>query len=284
MNSYFSKPAITFFAFLILTVPFFLMESGSASAAEKGAPYADSNPMGSIYDANKRQIDFVQSEIDRIRQDLDWLSSRIKTMEVSKRYVPDRMYESMEFKQNKIKILTKLKEQLGSISKKDTKKKSTAPKKITSPKKSVGGACGEKAIEGRIKQFGLADWLELIKDKGGSRIENRLPVLFASGSAEIAEEYKAFLKNVAMVVKGCKVKIIVDGHADTDPIRTAEFPSNAELESARASSVVQILTKNGINPSAFEIGKTGQYRFAEHKASKWKTLNRHVNLTILLLR
>src|SRR5690606_22390111 len=40
----------------------------------------------------------------------------------------------------------------------------------------------------------------------------------------------------------------VDGHTDTDPIRTAPFPSNWELSSARAISVVQYLMSKGVSP------------------------------------
>ena len=257
------------------------MEDSTATAIEKGTEHKDLYLIESQDESNKRKIDFIQSEIDKISQDLDWLSSRIKEMELFKRFVPDKMYKSMEFKQNKIMILTKLKEQLKTVSKNEKKIK-PVKKAPPSKKKSVGIPCGEKLIKERINQLGLADWIELVKDKGGARIENRLPIVFASGSSEIVEEYKTFLKNVAMVIKGCRVKILVNGYADTDPIHTAKYPSNSALGAARASNVVQTMIKNGISPSAFKIGTTGQDQSTGHKASKWKAINRHANLTIVL--
>lgn len=275
-----NRSTTVLYASLFMALSFLiLMKSGAASAADRG--YQDAYSAESKSDSNKAKIEFIQSEIDRISQDFDWLSSRVKKMEQFKRFIPDRMYQSLAFKRNKIKILKKLIEQLEVVSKKDKKIK-PVKKASSAPQKAVGSPSGEKRIVERIKKYGLVDWLELIKDKGGARIENRLPILFASGSAEIADEYKTFLKNVAMVLKESKVSILVDGYADTDPIHTAKYPSNSELSTARASSVSRELIKNGISPDVFKTGVTRRQGSAEHKASKWKALDRHVNLTILL--
>src|SRR3989339_715262 len=154
-----NRSAIVFYASLFMALTFFiLMKSGAASAADRG--YQDVYSMEPKSDSNKAKIEFIQSDIDKISQDFDWLSSRVKKMELFKQFIPDRMYQSLAFKQNKIKILKKLKAQLEAVSKKDKK---TKPVKKTSPlsKKAVGTPSGEKRIAEQIKKYGLVDWLEL---------------------------------------------------------------------------------------------------------------------------
>lgn len=279
MYSYLRKSRIMLYAFCFIELFFLLMESAISYAEVNGLEYKALYPEASQSDSNKEKIRFIQSEIDKISQDLEWLSSRIKEMEMFRQFVPDKMYKSVEFKRKKIEVLSKLKGQLDALAKKDRK---IEPVKKNPPptKKTTRSPDDNRAIKERIKQFGLSDWLELVKDKNGARIENRLPILFASGSAEIAEEYKSFLKTVARLVKGVKIRVLVDGYADSDPIHTTEYSSNFELGAARAASVVHELVKNGVNPDDFKIGTTGSYRSGKHKASKWKALDRHVNLTI----
>lgn len=280
MYFYLSRSIIIFYAYFFIMLSFLLMETCTASAADKDFGHQEVYPAESKSESDKEKINVIQSEIDKINQDLGWLSSRIKKMELFNQFVPDKMYQSQAFKRDRITILTKLKEQLEPA---PVAKKIKLVKKASSPPKKTGGTpLDEKVIEERIRKYGLLNWLEFVKDKDGARIENRLPVLFASGSAEIAEEYKAFLKNVAMVLKGYSVTILANGHADTDPIHTVKYPSNSELGAARASNVVQALVKNGISPSVFKMGTSSQKQFATHKSSKWKALNRRVDLIILL--
>lgn len=268
-----------------LVIAFFFiifMEHSIVSAESMGTGYPDVYPMQSKQDSNREQIGFIQSEIDKISQDLDWLSAKIRKMELFHQVVPERMYQSLAFKKEKIRLLKKLKDQLSVASASKKERKTKPVKKSLSPKNSPKSAPDTKKIQDRIKQYGLTDWVELIKDKDKTLIENRLPILFASGSAEVAKEYKEFLKNVALAVKDSKVSIQVDGYADTDPIHKGKYPSNAELSAARAKNVSQELIKNGISPEAFKKGLSSAKGASPHKASKWKSLDRHANLTILV--
>jgi flagellar motor protein MotB len=54
--------------------------------------------------------------------------------------------------------------------------------------------------------------------------------------------------------------IVVEGHTDNVPMRTAQFPSNRHLSSARASAVVEFLTENwGIDPRAIVPAGLSEY-------------------------
>ncbi len=231
------------------------------------------------------KIVFAKSEIKKTRDNLKWLSLNIKQMEDFGHFVPKSMYDSIKFKKSKIKALKKLQMRF-----EDLLKRKTASGKRTSFKKTkvkgkkadkISGNGLEQDLQMKLKKSGLGDWIELTKSGGPLRLENRLPILFASGSASVAKEYKTFLKNLATLVKKYDIRVIVEGFADTDPIKTKKYRSNFELGATRAANVAYVLIKNGVKPKAVKIGSTGEYRLASHKASEWKSLERHVNLTIL---
>lgn len=73
---------------------------------------------------------------------------------------------------------------------------------------------------------------------------------FASGSATLSEEGKALLLDI--LDKNLREKdiaeylITIEGHTDDVPIKTAQFPSNWELSTARAASVVRYFIEQGI--------------------------------------
>ena len=84
-------------------------------------------------------------------------------------------------------------------------------------------------------------------------------VLFHSGSAEIHAEGKKVLDKVARVLKGIDDRLImVEGHTDDVPIgaKIAEkLPTNWELSTARATTVVRYLQDKGVAPK--HLGATG---------------------------
>ena len=79
-------------------------------------------------------------------------------------------------------------------------------------------------------------------------------LLFASGSANLGEQGKQELAKLALTLGDVASRIPqdvnwvlrVDGHTDRQPIRTVQFPSNWELSTARAVSVVRYLASQGI--------------------------------------
>ena len=281
----FFYPSVSHRLSVFLLVPVVLLSFGIFDVSARKSPMVSVKPIGSEA-GNERtkeleaKIGFIQAEIDKIDADLTWLSDRIKRMEAFNRFIPQKMHDSVAYKESKIQILTKLMNRYkGMLKPKDADIRTAKVQKTILP----GTAeCGMDRLEKRIRQTGLADWMEVVKNRERLSIENTLPILFASGSSAIAPEYQSFLKELAGVLKGCHVRIFVDGYADTDPIRTEKYPSNFELGAIRAANVAHALIHNGLNPGSFKIGSTGQYRFADHKASEWKALERHVNIRIEL--
>jgi chemotaxis protein MotB len=52
----------------------------------------------------------------------------------------------------------------------------------------------------------------------------------------------------------------VDGHTDVRPIASSSFPSNWELSSSRAISVVQYLIARGISPQRLVAAGFGEFQ------------------------
>jgi chemotaxis protein MotB len=85
--------------------------------------------------------------------------------------------------------------------------------------------------------------VELVPDKA-VRIILRSDLLFDLGKANIKEDAKASLREVAQVLRQTEYMVNVVGHTDDLSINTEEFPSNWELSTARACQVARFLMKD----------------------------------------
>jgi chemotaxis protein MotB len=102
----------------------------------------------------------------------------------------------------------------------------------------------------------------------GDRFVFPSDVLFDSGSAELKPGATAQLDKLASALKEVQSKIPpdiawvmrVDGHTDIHPISTPEFPSNWELSSERAISVVRYLMQQGISPEHLVAAGFGEFQ------------------------
>ncbi|MFZ4441685.1 MAG: OmpA/MotB family protein [Syntrophales bacterium] len=80
-------------------------------------------------------------------------------------------------------------------------------------------------------------------------IEMNSASFFASGSAELKQDGQRLLATLLPTLQDKRFgdyHITVEGHTDDMPIKTAQFPSNWELSTARAAVVVRFFIDNGI--------------------------------------
>jgi chemotaxis protein MotB len=102
----------------------------------------------------------------------------------------------------------------------------------------------------------------------GDRFVFQSEVLFDAGSAQLKPEGYPELDKLAATLAELSRKIPadipwvlrVDGHTDIRPIATAQFPSNWELSSARATSVVQYLISRGFPPEHLAAAGFGEFQ------------------------
>jgi chemotaxis protein MotB len=120
----------------------------------------------------------------------------------------------------------------------------------------------------------------------GGEIVVTLPqkILFRPGSASIRREAGRGLMAVAEALKAEFPKEIVrvEGHTDTDPIKTSGWEDNWHLSSARARAVLRVLLKEGIEPERMYFAGFSFYKpVADPDTKTGKTKNRRVEVVIL---
>jgi chemotaxis protein MotB len=136
----------------------------------------------------------------------------------------------------------------------------------------------EKAQLGQFRSDFLSKLVKVLGDRQdirvvGDRFVFQSEVLFDRGSAELGKEGHEQLDKLAVALKEISAKIPpsihwilrVDGHTDTMPIKRPQFPSNWELSSARAISVVRYLISQGIDPKNLVAAGFGEFQPLESK-------------------
>jgi chemotaxis protein MotB len=116
----------------------------------------------------------------------------------------------------------------------------------------------------------------------GVTVEINASVLFDEGAAELVGDARATLQAVAGLLRDDRHAIEVEGHTDDTPIGTGMFPSNWELSSARASSVVRLFAASGIPDRRLAaVGRAANVPVASNDDPAGRARNRRVAVTIL---
>jgi chemotaxis protein MotB len=84
---------------------------------------------------------------------------------------------------------------------------------------------------------------------------------------------------VASVLSKLAYQVKIKGHTDSEPFSSAYFPSNWELSSARASTVVRLLVANGVPPRYISAEGYAQYHpVATNDTARGRARNRRVEI------
>jgi chemotaxis protein MotB len=111
-------------------------------------------------------------------------------------------------------------------------------------------------------------------------------ILFEFGRADLTPEGNKILQKVGEALKNIKgKKIRVTGHTDNVPIRPDyeyKFPTNWELSSARAATVVRYFQeKIGLDPKDMEaVGRSFYQPVAANETKQGRAQNRRVEIVI----
>jgi len=113
-------------------------------------------------------------------------------------------------------------------------------------------------------------------------LEMNSELLFASGKAELSGKALPVLQKVAEVVLAVPNVINVEGYTDDVPISTGLYPSNWDLSSARATTVVKELVKNGVPPARLSAVGYGEFHpIADNSVEEGRFKNRRVVLVLM---
>lgn len=128
------------------------------------------------------------------------------------------------------------------------------------------------------------------KDKKGLVIELASNAFFKPGSADINEAAVPVLERIVQTIAAPRYDLYmieVEGHTDDDPISTEKFPSNWELSTGRASSVVRFFEGQGFLSERLKATGYGPTRpkvpnrnEAGEAIPENQALNRRVNIRV----
>lgn len=115
----------------------------------------------------------------------------------------------------------------------------------------------------------------------GITVDINASVLFAPGDAQLDIVAQRALSTVANILAPTDFPIMVEGHTDNIPISTPQFPSNWELSTVRAASVVRLFISAGVDPRRMSAaGYADQRPVADNATPEGRQQNRRVAITI----
>jgi len=113
-------------------------------------------------------------------------------------------------------------------------------------------------------------------------------ILFDSGKADIKTNGKKVLDRVAEILKDIKDKQIrIEGHTDNvpiGPVLAEKFPTNWELSTARATTVVRYLQEKGVSPEFLNAAGYSEFNPVEsNETDEGKAKNRRIEIVLIPL-
>lgn len=138
-------------------------------------------------------------------------------------------------------------------------------------------------IEDEIKSEGLEGAIETSINERGLLIRFTDAVLFDPGKAQLKPEAIPVLDVVNQEIANINNRVAVEGHTDSTPIRTAQFPSNWELSTARATAIIHHAIENGgIAPERLTAAGYAFYHpVLPNTTAENRAMNRRVDIIIL---
>ncbi|NKE07516.1 MULTISPECIES: flagellar motor protein MotB [Mesobacillus] len=142
----------------------------------------------------------------------------------------------------------------------------------------------QQKVNSYIEDKKLTDKLDTKLTDEGLLLTIRDNVLFESGRAEVRNTDVNIANEIAdLLVMEPPRNIIISGHTDNVPIRTARYESNWELSVMRAVEFMKIILKNEqLDPRWFSAKGFGEFQpVATNDTAEGKARNRRVEILIL---
>lgn len=124
--------------------------------------------------------------------------------------------------------------------------------------------------------------ISIVMEDSTLRISLSEKLLFKSGAARLERAGLVAIDTISKIIDGADYILFVDGHTDSDPIRTFQYESNWHLSSARATNVAYRLIRTGIDDYKIVIRAFGSQRpISDNTSAEGKRLNRRVDILLV---
>jgi chemotaxis protein MotB len=137
----------------------------------------------------------------------------------------------------------------------------------------------ETSLAAEIKRKEIA----MRREPDGLVISLREVGFFESGSAKLKSASQPAIDRIAGLLRQRNCRVRIEGHTDNVPIHNAQFSSNWELSTSRATEIVRLLVvREGYNPN--RLGAAGYAEFhpvASNATPEGRSMNRRVDIVVL---
>jgi type VI secretion system protein ImpK len=147
----------------------------------------------------------------------------------------------------------------------------------------------QPALQPRLAQFLQPDikaGLVAVRDEvDRSVITIRGDGIFPAGSSALVPEREVLMARIAEALARQLGPVLVTGHTDNTPIRTARFPSNWHLSEERARTVAQMLAAGGVAQDRIRAeGRAEGEPMVPNDSPSNRAINRRVEITLAIGR
>lgn len=137
-------------------------------------------------------------------------------------------------------------------------------------------------VEGFLEEEIDEGLVELYQDNQTITVRIAGSGMFGSGSDSLQSTFEVPLSRVAAALNDQKGPIIIVGHSDNEPIRTARFPSNMALSLARAESVMRTLDGQLTDSGRLRAeGRADKEPIDSNDSSAGRAKNRRIEIVLI---
>ena len=127
----------------------------------------------------------------------------------------------------------------------------------------------------------IRDKVDIVQNPNNVNLMIKDEVLFDVGSSNLKASGEALLGRIAQILGQDDYQVSVEGHTDNTPIHTAQFPSNWELSTLRATTVTRYFIDHGIDVDRLRaIGYADTRPIADNDTAEGRARNRRVSLVV----
>ncbi len=124
--------------------------------------------------------------------------------------------------------------------------------------------------------------LTVEEDDHHSRVIFRGDTMFIPGQKTVNDALRPVIDKAAREIARVGGAVTVTGHTDSQPIYSAEFPSNQVLSEKRAAEVASLLTSGGVPASRIRgVGKGDTMPVADNSTKTGRAQNRRVEILVV---
>jgi chemotaxis protein MotB len=140
-----------------------------------------------------------------------------------------------------------------------------------------------RSLLARFKSLIDAGKLKVKIAYGRMVVELATDILFAPGSADLSPAGRTAIAEVAQVLAGIPEREFqVEGHTDNVPIKTAQWPSNWELASGRAMTVVKAMIEAGLPPDRVSAASYADWKpISPNDTPEGRAANRRIEIVVV---